>query len=207
MVPLPFQCSVNKETWKYKHHWSSELHRRKHRHISRRKFEKWHAKAHRSYSKYTFFHTITKADSSHRITNSAQHQWTVREWWGGAEVRVGSYSILIVGELQARSFNTSNSTSKWNNFAESAGSLWLNCLGDSGGQKLEKYMSVGKEKSSGRGAAQRYLEYRFAWQVHKTSSYPDDVCWESLTRDAVKSPHVEYTERSRAITEWLLIRI
>ena len=41
------------------------------------------------------------------------------------------------------------------------------------------------EKKSWVGAAQRYLEYRFAWQVHKTRIYPDDVCWETLARYTV----------------------
>lgn len=35
------------------------------------------------------------------------------------------------------------------------------------------------------GAAEHYLEYRFAWQVHKTSICPDDVCRETLACDAV----------------------
>lgn len=85
--------------------------------------------------------------------NLAQRWWAVWKWWSGGEVREGIYSILIVGELQARPFNTSNFTSKWNNVADSAFFLWLNCLGDSRGQKLKKYMSTGKEKLSGCSAA------------------------------------------------------
>lgn len=39
------------------------------------------------------------------------------------------------------------------------------------------------EKKSWVGAVpQPYLEYRFAWQVHKTSIYTDDVCRETLTQ-------------------------
>lgn len=101
---------------------------------------------------------IAQANGFVLITKRSQHNsarlWrTVRKWWSGGEVREGIYSILIVWELQARPFNTSNSTSKWNNFADSALFRWLNCLGDSGGQKLKKYMSAGKEKLSGRSSA------------------------------------------------------
>lgn len=49
--------------------------------------------------------------------------------------------------------------------------------------KAEEIYERWKRKSCV-GAAQCYLEYRFAWQVRKTSIGPDDVCWEKLTCDA-----------------------
>lgn len=56
-----------------------------------------------------------------------------------------------------------HSSSMWNSLADSAVFLWLNCLGDSGSQKLKKYMSIGKEKLSGRSTMLSGIP--LAWQV------------------------------------------
>lgn len=61
------------------------------------------------------------------------------------------YSILIVEGLQAKSFNTP--TPSGTVLLTLQFFYDLNCLGDRGSQKLKKYMSIGKEKSSGRSTA------------------------------------------------------
>lgn len=95
------------------------------------------------------------------------HQWRAVES-DGVEVswRKGIYSILIVGGggLQARLFNTSNFTSEWNEVADSAVFLGLNCLGDSRGQKLKKYMSAGKEKTE-------WVQLSIIWNIALPGRY------------------------------------
>lgn len=96
-------------------------------------------------------------------------------------MKEGIYSILIVGELQASPFNTSNFTSKWNNVADSAVFLRLNCLGDSAGQKAEEIYEGWKRKAE-------WVQLGLIWNIALPGRYIKQVS--VLTTCAERHSHV-----------------
>lgn len=172
-------CTLHKHQVLYLLYYMAEVSRN----CSQTKWAKKTKKKNPSPNQSSSLNVANSKCSQHNLA----HQWRAVES-DGVEVswRKGIYSILIVGggrvageAFQHFQFYLRVERGCWFCSFSRTKLPWRQQR-----PKAEEIYECWKRKNRV-GAAEHYLEYRFAWQVHKTSICPDDVCRETLARDAV----------------------